>query len=116
MKKMNKKAFTLMEMLIVVAIIGILVVIAIPMVTSSTESAKEATDKANLRTAKSQALIRQTGSEELSGDLTYDAETGFFSDQTGFVKAYEGQSKTNKGLSLTCDFDVSPAICEYPSK
>ena len=48
-KKLNKKGFTLMEMLIVVAIIAILVAIAIPTFTRSLNQAKIAADEANLR-------------------------------------------------------------------
>lgn len=51
MKKMNKKGFTLIEMLVVIAIIAILVSIVIPVVGNSTEKAKEAADAANLRSA-----------------------------------------------------------------
>lgn len=51
-KKMNKKGFTLMEMMIVVAIIAILVAIAIPTFTGSIEKAKKATDDANFRALK----------------------------------------------------------------
>ena len=48
-KKLNKKGFTLMEMLIVVAIIAILVAIAIPTFSNALNKAKVATDEANLR-------------------------------------------------------------------
>ena len=48
-KKLNKKGFTLMEMLIVVAIIAILVAIAIPTFTSSLNKARVSADEANLR-------------------------------------------------------------------
>ncbi len=51
MKKMNKKGFTLMEMLIVVAIIAVLVAIAIPVMNAQLEKAREAVDAANLRSA-----------------------------------------------------------------
>lgn len=50
--KMNKKGFTLIEMLVVIAIIAILVAVVVPTVTSSTDKAKAATDAANLRSAK----------------------------------------------------------------
>ena len=50
-KLMNKKAFTIMEMLIVVAIIAVLVAIAIPTFNSSLTKAKEAADVANIRAA-----------------------------------------------------------------
>ena len=51
MKKNNNKGFTLAELLIVVAIIAVLVAIAIPVFTTQLEKAREATDKANVRSA-----------------------------------------------------------------
>ena len=58
MKKLkNSKGFTLMEMLIVVAIIAILVAIAIPSFTAQLEKAREAADMANIRSAYSTAMV-----------------------------------------------------------
>ena len=48
-KLQNKKGFTLMEMLIVVAIIAVLVAIAIPVFNGALTKAKEAADVANVR-------------------------------------------------------------------
>ena len=57
MKKLkNSKGFTLMEMLIVVAIISVLIAIAIPTFTNQLEKAREATDLANLRGAYAQVM------------------------------------------------------------
>ncbi|MDY6308368.1 MAG: prepilin-type N-terminal cleavage/methylation domain-containing protein [Oribacterium sp.] len=50
-KKLNKKGFTLAELLIVVAIIGVLVAISIPIFTSQLEKAREAVDLSNIRAA-----------------------------------------------------------------
>ncbi len=47
----NKKGFTLAELLVVVAIIGVLVAISIPIFTSQIEKSREAVDAANLRSA-----------------------------------------------------------------
>ncbi len=47
----KREGFTLVEMLIVVAIIAILVMVSIPMVNSSLEKARQATDEANNRSA-----------------------------------------------------------------
>ena len=47
--KKNEKGFTLMEMLIVVAIIAVLVAIAIPTFNASLTKAKQAADVANIR-------------------------------------------------------------------
>ena len=48
-KLQNKKGFTLMEMLIVVAIIAVLVAIAIPVFNGALTKYKEAADVANVR-------------------------------------------------------------------
>ena len=63
--KMNKKGFTLIEMLVVIAIIAILVSIVIPVVGNSTEKAKEAADAANIR-----AAIAEVTTKALAGDET----------------------------------------------
>ena len=54
MNKMNKKGFTLIEMLVVIAIIAVLVSIIIPTVTSATDKAAAATNAANLRSIKAE--------------------------------------------------------------
>ena len=58
MKKMNKKGFTLAELLIVVAIIAVLVAIAIPIFTNQLEKSKEATDIANVRAAYAEVVTQ----------------------------------------------------------
>lgn len=55
--KKNNKGFTLMEMLIVVAIIAVLVAIAIPTFTSALEKSREATDAANIRAAYAEVTV-----------------------------------------------------------
>ena len=54
--KNNKKGFTLMEMLIVVAIIAVLVAIAIPTFNNALEKSREATDEANVRAAYAEVM------------------------------------------------------------
>ena len=53
----KKQGFTLIEMLIVVAIIAILVAVSIPLVNGSLERARCATDAANERAAKGEILL-----------------------------------------------------------
>jgi type IV pilus assembly protein PilA len=85
-KKLNKKGFTLAELLIVVAIIGVLVAISIPIFTSQLEKSREATDMANLRAAKAAVVTAiltdspKAGSAEASllggTKVYYDAQNG----------------------------------------
>lgn len=87
-KKMKKQGgFTLVEMLIVVAIIAILIAVSIPLVSSALEEARKATDAANERSFKAalvtgyllkDANMIGTGSEEVIVDTPYafDAVNG----------------------------------------
>ena len=54
----SKKGFTLMEMLIVIAIIVILIAIAIPTFASTLERARETADAANIRSAYAEAMVK----------------------------------------------------------
>jgi type IV pilus assembly protein PilA len=73
MKKLNKKGFTLAELLIVVAIIAVLVGISIPIFTSQLEKAREATDAANIRSAyaeMSAAVLTDEKVDDTNTDYT----------------------------------------------
>ena len=81
MKKVfGKKGFTLMEMLIVVAIIVILVAISIPAFGDSIERSRKATDAANLRSAKAAAVLLVADGSSLSDYYwrVYNFDTGEF--------------------------------------
>lgn len=73
----SKKGFTLAELLIVVAIIGVLVGISIPIFTAQLNKSKIATNQANIRAAKAAAVSDYLG-EGKTTDVayTYDCENG----------------------------------------
>lgn len=62
-KLRNKKGFTLIEMLVVVAIIGILVLLALPRYVGYTKDANVATMQADIRVLQSAALIENINDE-----------------------------------------------------
>lgn len=62
----NSRGFTLAELLITVAIIGVLVAISIPVFASQTEKSREATDLSNVRAAYAEVMA-----EAITGNMEY---------------------------------------------
>ncbi|MCH3943662.1 MAG: prepilin-type N-terminal cleavage/methylation domain-containing protein [Atopobiaceae bacterium] len=83
LQKRGVKGFTLMEMLIVVAIIAVLVAIAIPIFTSQLNKARVEADAANIRSG-----YATVSAKVLTDDVT--------TDQTYYLKA-DGTVDTNSG-------------------
>lgn len=113
MKKMmkNRKGFTLMEMLIVVAIIAILVIIAIPTFNSALAKARAATDVANIRSGYAAAQVEAMTNgltDKTNGDKYVLEADGSVTKGTA-TKAYTTQGESSKaaaGSSIGGKFDV----------
>ena len=71
MKRLNKKGFTLAELLIVVAIIAVLVAISIPIFTSQLEKSRDAVTLSNLRAAYAEAQTAYLTEDTTSTEATY---------------------------------------------
>lgn len=136
--KQNKNGFTLMEMLIVIAIIAVLIAVAIPVFASQLEKAREATDLANVRSA-----YAQVSTEALLGDseatVTVDLKQKQADWQSvdpvniGGIVHYKGQEDTvnwigvaepngtcvvsykeDYGIILNWSGKADPSISKYP--
>lgn len=136
--KQNKNGFTLMEMLIVIAIIAVLIAVAIPVFASQLEKTREATDLANVRSA-----YAQVSTEALLGDsettVTVDLKQKQADWQSvdpvniGGIVHYKGQEDTvnwigvaapngtcvvsykeDYGIILNWSGKADPSISKYP--
>ena len=92
--RLDKSGFTLVELLIVVAIVAVLTGVAIPVFTSQLERSRQATDLANLRSAYADATVQAITSDNEIGRVT----TGPMKHTGGFTKidgAMIGQFSAN---------------------
>lgn len=99
--KKNEKGFTLMEMLIVVAIIAVLVAIAIPTFTSSLNKAKTATDAANIRAGYASAMLKVLESDMDAAKADVTDGTVFYLQKDGTVATTDTNAYVCKGASAT---------------
>ena len=89
MRRDDNKGFTLAELLIVVAIIGVLVAISIPIFSKQLEKARDATSVANIRSAYAEAMnyaIEYNGNDITLGKNVKDG-VKIWVDGTGIVSA-----------------------------
>lgn len=91
MKKNNKKGFTLVELVIVVAVMAVLVAVAIPTISSVLGTAKEAVAESNARTIESVIKLAEAGqanagqpmSAQIVAQALFDAKLGIAPDKEG---------------------------------
>ena len=115
--------FTLIEMLIVVAIIAILIAISIPVLSDALERARQATDAANERAAKAEIVAMYLLGSEIETGVTveggkkyfYDAENGKLlkSDESSsdvLKKLNYGKCKNHKGGLIKVSIDATTNV------
>ena len=100
----SKKGFTLVELLIVVAIIAILVAVSIPLVTSSLNKARVATDMANERAARAAASIMYLTEDVNALTYYYDAVSGTLQTEPDDIDGY-GQCSAHKNGIIVVDIN-----------
>lgn len=101
----NEKGFTLAELLIVVAIIGVLVAISIPIFTSQLEKSRDAVTAANLRAAYAEAATEVlTGKPAASGNYEITKDV--------VVKGQQANGAFDNTSTFDLPFDPSPLKTE----
>lgn len=98
MKKIrsSKKGFTLAELLIVVAIIGVLVGISIPIFSAQLRKSKVATNQANARAAKAAAVADYLDSAKTATTYyEYDVAKGTITEKDSAVTSTDNAPKDN---------------------
>lgn len=102
--KVNKKGFTLAELLIVVAIIAVLVAISIPIFTSQLEKSRDATDEANVRSAIAEVTAAVLSDDKKdSGDVEYKPDTKTYTmtvEAKGQKEGWSGAAKTDDKIKI----------------
>ncbi len=114
----NKKGFTLIEMLVVIAIIAVLVSIVIPTVVSATGKAEAATDAANLRSVlgflNTEIMVTGKTLEESTASLDTPesrlhpgAQLHILFTDPGFIEVYYVVGDAYYGLDYYSDYALN---------
>ena len=109
----DQKGFTLAELLIVMAIIGVLVAIAFPIYSDMCEKARITADQANMRSAKAEAAAAYLTDEEAckGKEAWFNAETGLICNNKTEKKNIPAYGKTTqkvKDVSLFGKKNTAP--------
>lgn len=110
----NKKGFTLIEMLVVIAVIAVLISIVIPVVGAATTKAEAAVDAANLRNAlgylntvlitQGEAIDDAVANYDATECKLYpDAELHVLFSHAGFIDVYYVDGSSYYGLKYFSD-------------
>lgn len=105
-KKRNQKGFTLIELVVVIAILGILAALAIPRLTGTRTTAANNTNEANIKTLRSAATIAVADHGAPAADVTWDNTTNAGTDPHLWANYLDSWPTPPTGATTTTPYKV----------
>ena len=99
--KKTKKGFTLVELVIVVAVMAVLVAVAIPTVGAITQSAKDSVAESNAQTIESMIKLEEAELSESNGVISATAIASALNDAKLGITVGTFYYNTNTGICAT---------------
>ncbi|RPA60154.1 prepilin-type N-terminal cleavage/methylation domain-containing protein [Aerococcus agrisoli] len=97
----NKKAFTLIEMVLVLIIVAALLLIVIPNMSTQADSAKKTTDEALIKNVETQMELYKLAKNKSSATLEELESDGYLEGEQ--VDAYEAASSSKAAAGTTTE-------------
>lgn len=101
-KLLRHEGFTLVEMLLVVAIIAIMIMVSIPLVNTSLEKARHAVDQANIRDAVSLGTVEFLTATEAEKAAMPSKTYGYVVDDASHTGTLEDGGTGVEGMCANC--------------